>query len=199
VAPARNTELLDFGPLRRREVSLQELAEGLTRTDLARLTDEMCDVQLEVIAHARDRDVVFMPIDDEAEDRFAATAEEAEMAWTLSHVVVHATASSEESAALALDLARGVEVSWRSRFEVDWRSITTVAACRQRIRESRRMRQAMLSAWPREPHLENFYSPFKGYPALNALGRFIAGPSHDDRHIDQMRKILDQSSAAGLH
>src|SRR5947208_11927978 len=113
--------VIDFEPYRRREKTLQELAEGLVAGDLARLTNEMCDRQLELIRTAEDPDVVFVPEDPDADDPFAASADEENIAWTLGHVVLHATASSEEAAAHALTLARGLEVQGRSRHEVPWR------------------------------------------------------------------------------
>ncbi|HEY1419788.1 MAG TPA: DinB family protein [Candidatus Dormibacteraeota bacterium] len=184
--------MLDFGPLHRREMSVQELASDLTPDDLARLTNEMCDLQLAAIEGASDEDVVVIPDDPDAKDTFAARPEEVGLSWTLGHVVVHATASSEESAALALILARGLPVEGRSRYEVPWERATTVAFIRQRIEESRRMRLGMLAAWPDEPHLDNFYVPYPGRPAMNACGRFLGGLAHDDSHLDQMRKIMAQ-------
>jgi hypothetical protein len=108
--------VIDFEPMRRKEVSLQELSEGLSREDLANLTQEMCEEQLVLIADAEDGDFVFVPSDPDANDIFAASAEDVGLSWTLGHVIVHATASSEESAALALVLARGLPVEGRSRY-----------------------------------------------------------------------------------
>jgi hypothetical protein len=184
--------MLDFGPVLRREKTSQELATGLTRDDLARLTREMCDLQLEAIGDGRDEDVAFVPDDPEANDTFAAKPEDAGLAWTLGHVVVHTTASAEESAALALTLARGLPVAGRSRFEVPWEGVRTIAFARSRIEESRRMRLAMLAAWPDEPQLDNFYSA-AGRPPMNALGRFLSGLAHDASHLDQLRKIMGQA------
>jgi hypothetical protein len=185
--------VIDFGPMRRGEVSLQHLAAGLSRNDLAKLTQEMCAQQLELIQDAKDEDVVFVPDDPDANDTFAAVAEDVGLSWTLGHVVVHATASSEESAALALTLARGLSVDGRSRFEVPWRDATSAVFLRQRIQESLRMRLSMLAAWPNEPHLENFYAPYKERPPMNALGRFLGGLAHDDSHLEQIRKIMVQA------
>jgi len=185
--------VIDFGPMRRGEVSLQHLAAGLSRNDLAKLTQEMCAQQLELIQDAKDEDVVFVPDDPDANDTFAAVAEDVGLSWTLGHVVVHATASSEESAALALTLARGLSVDGRSRFEVPWRDATAAVFLRQRIQESLRMRLSMLAAWPNEPHLENFYAPYKERPPMNALGRFLGGLAHDDSHLEQIRKIMVQA------
>jgi hypothetical protein len=185
--------VIDFGPMRRREVSLQDLAGPLTRDDLAKLTREMCELELELIEDVRDEDVVFVPDDPEANDTFAARTEDVGLSWTLGHVVVHATASSEESAALALTLARGLPVDGRSRFEVPWQSATTVEFLRHRIKESLRMRLSMLAAWPDESHLDNFYAPYEGRPPMNALGRFLGGLAHDDSHLEQIRKIVEQA------
>ena len=185
--------MIDFGPLRRGEASIQDLAAHLTRTELAGLTNEMCDLQLVAIRDARDDDVVMVPDDPEAKDTFAARPEDVGLSWTLGHVVVHTTASSEESAALALTLARGLPIEGRSRYEVPWEEARTVEFIRHRIEESRRMRLAMLEAWPEHPHLENFYSPYEGRPPMNALGRFLGGLAHDDSHLQQLHKIMGQA------
>ena len=188
--------MIDFAPVRKKEKTLQDLAEGLTREDLARLANEMCDLFLEAIAGADDSDVTFVPQDPDANDTFAASAEDVSLAWTLGHVIVHWTASSEESAALALALARGVDVSGRSRYEVPWSEVASAGFLRERIEESRRMQLAMLDAWPDQPHLDNAYSPREGSPAMNAVSRFLAGLSHADSHRDQVRNILAQAKAS---
>ena len=179
--------------MRRREKSLQDLAEGLTREDLSKLTQEMCARELALIEDAKDEDVAFVPDDPEANDTFASQAEDVGLSWTLGHVVVHATASSEESAALALVLARGLPVEGRSRYEVPWQEATTIEFLRNRIQESMRMRLSMLAAWPDQPQLENFYAPYEGRPPMNATGRFLGGLAHDDSHLEQIRKIMVQA------
>jgi hypothetical protein len=185
--------MLDFSPVLSGAKSSQELAAELTREDLANLTNEMCDLQLEAIRDAVDADVDFVPDDPDANDTFAAKAEEVGLSWTLGHVVVHTTASSEESAALALTLARGLPVEGRSRYEVPWEGVRTAAFIRGRIEESRRMRLAMLAAWPDQPHLDNFYSPYEGRPPMNTLGRFVSGLAHDATHLEQLHKIMTQA------
>jgi hypothetical protein len=191
--------VIDFEPYRRKEKTLQDLAEGLVRDDLARLTNEMCDLQLELIRGAEDPDVTFVPDDPDAYDAFASSADEESIAWTLGHVIVHATASSEEAAAHALTLARGLEVQGRSRYEVLWRQATTATFLRARIEESRRMRLAMLEAWPDEPHLEVFYQSSPKRPPVNAVGRFLGGLAHDDSHLEQIAKVLAQAQAVRAH
>lgn len=184
--------MIDFGPLRRKEKSLQDLATGLSRDDLGRLTREMVAAQLSAIEGTGDEDVVLVPDDPEANDTYAADTEDVGLSWTLGHVVVHTTASSEESAALALVLARGLPVAGRSRYEVPWKQARSVAFIRHRLDESLRMRLALLAAWPDEPDLDNFYAPYEGRPPMNALGRFIGGLAHDDSHLEQMLKIMVQ-------
>lgn len=185
--------MLDFGPVNRREKAIQELAAGLGPSGLARLTEEMCDQQLEAIRDGIDEDFTFVPHDPDANDTFAARTEDVGLSWTLGHVVVHTTASSEESAALALTLARGLAIDGRSRYEVPWEGATSADFARRRIEESRRMRLAMLAAWPDPPHLENFYSPYEDRPAMNAIGRFLSGLAHDASHLEQIRKIMVQA------
>ena len=70
-------------------------------------------------------------------------------------MIVHTTASSEEAAFIAAELARGVEFHGRSRSEVPWETVTTIEQCRHRLEESRRMRLATLQIWPDEPDLDN--------------------------------------------
>lgn len=189
-------DVIDFAPVRRKEKALQDLAEGMTRDELARLASEMCDIFLELVAEASDSDVTFVPEDPGANDTFAATAEEVNMPWTLGHVIVHWTASSEESAALALTLARGLDVTGRSRYEVPWEQVTAAAFLRERIEESRRMQLAMLDAWPNQPHLDKTYSAREGARPMNPVVRFLAGLSHADAHRDQVSDVLAQARAA---
>jgi hypothetical protein len=156
------------------------------------VTDEMIDTMQKIVVDATDADVVFVPQDPNANDTFGKS-EDKDLAWTLGHVVVHVTASSEESAALALTLARGLEVEGRSRYETPWESVTTAAQIHQRLEESRRMRKAMLDAWPEKPHLEVTTTPFPQVGPLNAIGRFILGLFHDADHIEQLKEIMRQA------
>lgn len=188
--------MIDFKPYREKRVTLMDLAAGLTAADLRALTEEMVAAQTASLDGAADADIVFVPDDPEADDQYADNPENLKLAWTLGHVVVHATASSEEAAAHALTLARGLPVLGRSRHEVPWEQATTVAFCRTRLQESLRMRLAMLNAWPADPHLETTYQAREGAPANNAVARFLGGLSHDDSHLEQMGKIAAQAKAA---
>jgi hypothetical protein len=70
--------------------------------------------------------------------------------------------------------------------------VTTIAACRQRLEESCRMRLASLDIWPDEPHLDNVYaSPYASY--VNPVVRFVFGLMHDDSHLGQITEIVRQA------
>ena len=188
--------MIDFEPVRRKEKTIQDLAAGLDRRQLAQLTNEMIDHQLALIEAAEDPDATFVPVDEAANDTFASEESEVNLAWTLGHVIVHATASSEEAAAHALTLARGLEVRGRSRYEIPWEEATTAEFMRKRLEESRRMRLAMLDAWPNPPHLDVLYKPYEDRPPYNAVSRFLGGLYHDDSHLEQIEKVLAQARAA---
>ncbi len=188
--------MLDFSRVRSKETTMAEMAANLSSSDLRKLTDEMVDAQLKLIADCVDADVTFNAKDPGANDTFASNQAEVNIAWTLGHVIVHATASSEESAALASELARGVEYHGRSRSEVPWEIVTTIAECRERLEESRRIRHASLEMWPAKPYLENSYEPWPGAGTFNAVGRFILGLGHDDSHLGQIADVVEQAKAA---
>jgi len=191
---------LDLTPAWKGEVTLAELVADLTPDDLRELTNDMVDAMLDLIADCTDEDVSFVPADPEADDTYATAETERNIPWTLGHVIVHTTASAEESAAIAAELARGVEYHGRSRYEVPWRTVTTVEQCRRRLEESRRMRLASLDMWPDEPHLDNTYTPFERVGAINAIGAFVMGLGHDAQHLDQIAEIVRQARAArGTH
>jgi alkanesulfonate monooxygenase SsuD/methylene tetrahydromethanopterin reductase-like flavin-dependent oxidoreductase (luciferase family) len=188
--------MLDFQAVRKEEITVAELVADLTRDDLRDLTNEMVDRVLGLIADCVDADVIFEPVDPEAHDPFAATPEEVNLAWNLGHVVVHITASAEEAAAVAAELARGVEYHGRSRHEVPWEEMRTIEGCRQRLAESRRMRLGSLEMWPEEAHLENEYEAWSDGPVVNATGRFVLGLMHDESHLGQIEEIVRQAQAA---
>ena len=189
--------MLDFTAVRDKRQPLSELVDGLAPADLRRLTNEMIDTMLGMIAGCTYADVVFVPDDPAADDPVAATEAEVHMPWTLGHVIVHTTASSEEAAAIAAELARGVpHRGGRSRSELPWTTVTTIAQCRDRLEESRRMRLASLDMWPDQPYLDNVYSPREGAAPINAVARFVFGLMHDDSHLGQIPEIVRQARAA---
>ena len=100
--------MLNFAPVQNKGMALRQLTSKLTQDELRVLTNEMIDTILGQIADCVDADVTFVPSDPGANDTFAASEDEVRLAWTLGHVIVHITASSEEAAAIASELARGV-------------------------------------------------------------------------------------------
>jgi hypothetical protein len=188
--------MLDFQALRDKRTTLLELTAGLTSADLRALTNEMVDIMQALIRDCTDEDVVFVPEDPDAFDSYASSSAAVSLPWTLGHVIVHVTASAEEAAFLAAELARGVELHGRSRYETPWESVTTIAACRARLEESRRMRLATLDVWPDEPHLEVTYQPGPDRPRFNAIQRFVLGLRHDFNHLGQIAEIARQAAAA---
>lgn len=188
--------MIDFAPVKNRKMRIQDLARDLTIDDLRGMTNEMIETVLALIAGCTDKDVTFEPEDPEAYDRYATAADEVDMPWTLGHVIVHITASAEESAFLAAELARGVPFHGRSRYEVPWETVTSIEQCRQRLEESRRMRLASLDMWPDSPDLENVYSPYKGVGRIGAKERFILGLKHDADHLGQIEDIVSQAKRA---
>lgn len=188
--------MLDFRAVKEKQITFEELIADLTKADIARLTNEMVDTMLGLIAECQDEDVTFVPIDPHAEDTFAADAADANIAWTLGHVIVHATASSEEAAFLAAELARGIEPHGRSRYETAWQEVKTIEFCRHRLEESRRMRLATLDVWPDAPHLDIYFQFAPDRPRYNAIGRFVLGLRHDADHLEQIAEIVRQAKAA---
>ena len=185
--------MLDFQAVRNQRITFDELVADLSVSDLTILTNEMIDAILDLIRECSDRDVVFEPEDPEADDPYADNPDEINMPWTLGHVIVHNTASAEESAFLAAELARGVIIHGRSRYEVPWREMRTIEGCRHRLEESRRMRLASLKMWPDEPHLDLIAQTWSGGPQVNAVGRFVLGLMHSESHLAQIEDIVRQS------
>lgn len=187
--------MLNFQPVREKKITLQDLVKDLTRDDLRRELNEMYDEVSRLIMNCNDADVTFEPMDEKANDPYAVKGEES-ISWNLGHVIVHLTASMEESAALASELARGVTYHGRSRWEVPWREATTIEQCLTRLGESRRMCLASLEMWPDEPHMENTYAPAEGAIPHTAVSRFASGLKHASDHLGQIAEIVRQAEAA---
>jgi hypothetical protein len=172
---------------------VDDAVADLDRQDLRDLTVEMVDSMLKLLESCVDDLVTFVPVDPEAYDPAASDESEVDLAWTLGHVIVHVTASAEEAAFLAAEMARGVpHREGRSRFEVPWREVRTIEQCRQRLEESRRMRLASLDMWPDEPHLDNTTLDWRG-KSINAVTRFLFGLRHDASHFSQIENIIRQA------
>jgi hypothetical protein len=187
--------MINLAYLTERKVTFAKLVAGLTPADLRDLTNQMIDRQLALIAGCDDAAVVFVPDDPEADDPYADEPTEVKLAWTLGHVIVHVTATSEETAFIAAEMARGVVREGRSRYETPWETVTTIAQCRERLEESRRLRLATLDVWPNPPHLD-VTIPYRRLPEpVNAIGRFVMGLIHDVDHLGQIEAIVQQAMA----
>mgnify|MGYP000665625800 CR=1 FL=1 len=190
--------MINLDYLTERKVTFAKLVAGLTPDDLRALTNQMIGRQLALIAGCDDAAVVFVPDDPNADDPYAAEPTEVKLAWTLGHVIVHVTATSEETAFIAAELARGVVREGRSRYETPWETVTTIAQCRERLEESRCLRLATLDVWPNPPHLD-VTVPYRRLPEpVNAIGRFLMGLVHDVDHLGQIEEIVRQAQAARL-
>jgi hypothetical protein len=188
--------MIDFTPARERTKTLQELVADLTAADLRAATTELFDVVYGLIAECDDVDVTFQPADPAAKDDAAATADDVNIAWTLGHVIVHLTASCEESAFLGAEMARGVPFHGRSRVETPWETVTTLGQVRQRLAESLRMCLGALEIWPDSPALDSTMEAWPGGPVIDARGRHALGLFHADSHLDQIRDVIAQARAA---
>jgi hypothetical protein len=188
--------MLNFKAIRDEQITVGELIAHLSQTDLTSLTHEMVNAILGLISGCEDADVIFDLVDPSAYDPHAATPKEVHMPWSLGHVIVHITASSEEAAVIGMELARGVAFHGRSRYEIPWEVMKTITQCRERLEESRRMRLASLEMWPQPAHLDLECQAWPGGPKVNAVGRFVLGLMHDDSHLGQIAEIVRQAKAA---
>ena len=185
--------MIDYAAIEQGDLTLAHVEPHLQPGDLVTLTNEMIDDMLARIEGATDEMVTFTPDDPEAHDPYASDEEDRHVAWTLGHVIVHTTASAEESAFLAAEMARGVRPRGRSRYETPWQLVTTIDEVRQRLEESRRMRLASLEMWPDEPHLSNTFEQRRGQGPIGPVGRFLKGLVHDYSHLEQISKIVAQA------
>jgi hypothetical protein len=188
--------MIDFTPVRTEQITWPEFAAKFNKQDLINEVNQLTDAILEILTDCSDFAVAFTPQDPEAHDPFAEDPADEDLAWNLGHLIAHITASNEESAFLGAELARGVEVEpRRSRFETDWKTITTIDQVRQRLQESRRMVLACLDIWPDAPFLENFYLAHSGMEITPVL-RVLFGYNHASDHLPQIQEVIRQAKTA---
>lgn len=167
------------------QLSYADMTGKISYADLHQITDELFETINAIVADATDAAVVFEPKD-------SALTNEDEHGWTLGHVIVHFTASLEETAALSSTLARGIAVEGRSRYETPWETIKTAQQVQERLKESYRMCRAFLEAWPTTPHLDLTVVRIPRFGPMNAIGLYILGTMHGIAHLDQLREIMQQ-------
>lgn len=193
--------MIDFAPMRAGETTYLDYAEreGINAAALRKLSDESIDHLLAQLDGLTDADIVNAPEDPEADDPYAVEGEE-NIGWTFGHLIAHVTASTEEAAAFSSLLARGVAASERPRYETPWRDMTSVAKVRQRLEESRRMRNAYLETWPDTPFLDVLRVVSEGFAErfgnMNAPAAFLFGLSHEAGHYDQIEEVRRQALTA---
>jgi uncharacterized damage-inducible protein DinB len=193
--------VIDFSPIDRQEKKLLDFAKALSVDDLRRATNESIDTLLSNFKDLNNADVTLDPYDEFANDPYAAPGEE-HIGWSLAHLVAHVTATSEEWAAYASILARGIvyPAEPRLRYETPWREITTRRQCIQRLEESRRIRLGYLDTFPDKPDLETkrLLSPrfIERNGEMNAPACFLFGLKHEVGHYAQFLEVRRQALAA---
>lgn len=192
--------LIDFTPVTNGSMKMADFAQGYTIDQLRDATNASINHILGIVREADDRAVAFVPHDPNANDPYAAPDEQ-NVGWTLGHVIAHVTASSEEYAAVASVLARGIAYPRepRLRYETPWQEISTKLAAVQRLEESRRIRLGYLATFPDKPNLtvlrdlsERYLEKFGPQNAITAV---LMGLYHESQHYEQMREALRQAQS----
>lgn len=192
---------IDFSPIHNNEIKLLEFSKSFSLNDLKAATNESIDFMRGVLQGMSDAQVIFLPFDPEADDPHAVPGEE-KIGWSLAHLVVHVTASSEEWAAYSSILARGIVYTPepRLRYETSWHEVTTYDQCIQRLEESRRIRLSYLDTWPDKPHLDTLRQVSPRYAErfgdFNATAALLFGLMHETGHRDQFREAARQAREA---
>lgn len=195
--------MVDFTPIQNKEKKYIDLwrDDELTIQDLRDATTRSIAHILSLISSLEDDGIAYEPTDDTADDPYSVEGEE-HIGWTVGHLVAHVTASSEEGAAFASLLARGIEgVEHRPRYETPWRDIDTKAKAVQRLEESRRIRLAYLDTFPDNPDYENLRTGLSEnaqayFGDLNAPAAFLMGLGHEVGHYEQIQDAVEQALAA---
>jgi hypothetical protein len=185
--------MIDFTAVFNGQRKIGDLADNVTLEDLKAATNQQIDEMVGLIRDLSNAQAVFVASDPAAEGGIG---------WNVGHLIAHVTASSEENAAISSILARGIDYPFepRLRAEVDWTTLTTTAACLHRLEESRRIRQAYLSAWPDQPWLDTHRALPAAFAervgSINAIGAGLLGLFHEAGQFAQLRDIIAQAQAA---
>lgn len=193
--------MIDFSQVDNNEKKMLDFAGEFGVQELRAATNHSIDYLLSLIEGLNDANVTFDPVDEHANDPHAIPGEE-QIGWNLAHLVAHVTATSEEWAAYASILARGIPypAEPRLRYETPWHTITTQAQCLQRLEESRRIRLGYLDTFPDQPDFETrrALSPrfVERMGEFNAPACFLFGLKHEIGHYDQFNEVRRQALAA---
>lgn len=191
--------IVDFTSVDAETHKVIDIASHYSVDDLRAATNESVNRILGYLQGLTNEDVTFDPIDSLADDPLAVEGEE-RIGWSLAHLIVHATASSEEGAAVASILARGIPFQGRLRYETLWNTVTTVAQCIERLEESRRMRLGALDMFPDMPFQDVCRTISEGFTAkfgmMNANATFLFGLHHEVGHYAQFEDVLSQALRA---
>jgi hypothetical protein len=194
---------IDFSPVHNKQVVIGVYGRQFSVDQMREASDDSINVLLDIIGDTTDAEIAFLPHDPNANDPHAKPGEE-HIGWTLGHLVAHVTATSEECAAIASILARGVPYGKepRLRYETPWETITTREQAVKRLEESRRMRHGYLATFPEHPHYDNERtlpdSLVEHWGVLNAQGQFLLGLVHETEHHAQFREVKRQAREASL-
>lgn len=191
--------LIDFTSVRGDRARIAEFSEQFTLADLRAWVSRYVNATREIVDSVTDADLFYLPHDPDANDTFATNEDEKFIGWSLAHLVLHVTASAEEGATFTSLLARGIAlaVGTRTRWEKDWKLVTTRAEIEQRLAECERLCLSYLSAVPDNPHLDVFRNmPEKlSHLRINAVGALLFSLMHWDEHLPQFRQVADQARA----
>jgi hypothetical protein len=185
---------IDFLSFQAGKQTMADFLAPYTLSDLRETTHQHIDLMVALTRTLTDAQTTFVPHDPEAPEGIG---------WTFGHVILHVTASGEESATFGSLLARGVNMPFepRLRYEPEWETVTTVNQLLQRLEESRRVRVAYLSAWPDTPFMDTtrivppYLSETYGTP-INAMVATSMGLRHEAGHFAQLREAVRQAKDA---
>lgn len=193
---------VDFTPIQKREAKIMAWAAPFSLDDIRAAANHGIDFMLNILDGLMDTDVTFLPEDPEANDPYAP-AELQNIGWSIGHLVLHVTASTEEYTSTAAVVARGINYPRepRLRYEADWQvACQTVEECRQRILESKRMRNAALDSFPDQPNPDSRWERSEKFieifGELDAKGAYLMGLSHEYGHHAQFLEVKRQALAA---
>ena len=192
--------MIDFTPLQTdASLKMEAYAKQFSKADIRAALSESVDTLHSLLEGLSDADVVFEPYDPQANDPFAPPDQQ-NIGWNIAHVVLHATASTEEYAAVGSVLGRGIAFEGRLRYEPDWKTYTTVAQLRERLEESRKIRLAYFDALPQHPHegvyrvISERYIEIFGQTDWRAA--YLLGLMHEVGHYEQIREAARQAKQA---